>query len=69
MLRLYEYDISFETDIKKLRIQKTEYNIHELIRKVRIEYPDARGFIVLSKTEVRKLKMEATNLSVNSSKF
>ncbi len=49
MLRLYDYDVSFETDSKKLRKQNTECNIHELIKKVRKEYPDARMFRVFSK--------------------
>ncbi len=48
---LFDYTISFETDGRKLRMQKQAFNIHNIINEVRKEYPDAGTFIVIKKVK------------------
>lgn len=49
MRELYEYNVSFETDGKRIKAQQLEFNIHDVIKRVRKDYPDAKMFIVLNK--------------------
>jgi hypothetical protein len=49
MPTIYEYEISFVKDGQRIRVQQIGYNIHEVIKKIRIQYADAKAFIVLKK--------------------
>ena len=46
---VYDYDVSIETEGGRLRKQTQQSNIHNVIKEVRKEYPDAHMFIVLKK--------------------
>ncbi len=53
MLALWEYNVSFETCGKRIRVQQSAYNITDVIKKVRKDYPDAKMFKVLKKVKSR----------------
>ncbi len=46
---IYDYRLSYETNVGKRIIQSQAHNITEMIGKVRKDYPEAHTFIVLSK--------------------
>lgn len=52
MIGMYEYDVSFETSNGRIQSQQTEHSIHDVIKKVRKDYPDAKMFRVLKKRKV-----------------
>lgn len=50
---IFDYLVSFEVgDGERLEARNTEFTIHDVIRKVRAEHPDARMFRVIRKREV-----------------
>lgn len=53
---IYNYDVSFETNGERLRKKLPCSNIHQVIKEVRKEHPDARMFVVVSKTPMAGVK-------------
>lgn len=48
--KLYNYYYSFISNRTRRKLRKEAYNIHEIIRLTRKEYPDAEMFIVIDKS-------------------
>ncbi len=47
---IYDYNISFELDSGgRIKVEKSGFNITDVISQVRREHPDAHQFIVLKK--------------------
>jgi len=53
---VYDYDISFEVKGGRLRKRLSCSNIHNVIKEVRKEHPDAHMFIVLNKVPIQGVK-------------
>lgn len=51
MRDIYEYNVTFETGGKRIKAQQSGYKIHNVIKRVRKDYPDAKMFIVLKKVK------------------
>lgn len=49
MPTIYEYNVSFETGGKRVKAQQSGFNIHDVIKRVRKDYPDAKMFRILKK--------------------
>ena len=50
---MYEYDIIFETDSRQITLNKqAACNIHDLIKKIRDNYPNAHTFRVVNKVRI-----------------
>ncbi len=49
MWNIYDYNLSFEVGDKRIKAQQSGYNIYDVIKKIRKDYPDAHMFVVLRK--------------------
>lgn len=46
---IYEYNMQFESNGLKYRVQQSGLNIHDVINRIRKKYPEAKHFIILKK--------------------
>lgn len=51
MRSIWDYSLSFEVGDKRLKAQQSGFNIHDVIKKVRKDHPNAHMFRILRKVK------------------